>query len=417
MPPHAAHSAQVAILKSGLRNTQGTNVNNLRRLTQLSSLLLATLLTACSSISKPQSFICSSPQATPWSLLGEMRWPHDWQFAGTTVGGLSSIDYDSSSGLYYLVSDDRSAHNPARFYTARIHYDAAGLHEFQLQSAVPLRNARQQVFASGRTPEAGIPTPDAEALRVLPGGQSLLWSSEGDFARGFGPQITQATIDGHWQRDWPLPPGHGLSTQPGQGPRSNFTLEGMTLSEDHKMLWASMEAPLQQDGPMPAPGKAGGAIRITGYDIATQQPIRQLAYVPDALPSHLWIARHALNGVSEILADGPDHLLVLERSFAPPLNFGARIYRVSTRPDAGTNTLNLPQLTPDNHRALQKTLVIDLADAGLRSLDNIEGMTWGPSLPDGRRVLLLVSDNNFNPAETTQLIALRQEAGNCARGL
>ena len=151
--------------------------------------------------------------------------------------------------------------------------------------------------------------------------------------------------------------------------------------------------------------------------MATQQPIRQLAYVPDALPSKLWIERQALNGVSEILADGPDHLLVLERSFAAPLNFGARIYRFSTRPDTGTDTLNLPQLMPGNHQPLQKTLFIDLADAGLRSLDNIEGMTWGPPLADGRRVLLLVSDNNFNPAETTQLIALLQESGSCARGL
>ena len=61
--------------------------------------------------------------------------------------------------------------------------------------------------------------------------------------------------------------------------------------------------------------------------------------------------------------------------------------------------------------------MLDLADASLRSVDNIEGMSWGPPLPDGRRVLLLVSDNNFNPAEVTQFVALRQEAGSCATGL
>ena len=168
---------------------------------------------------------------------------------------------------------------------------------------------------------------------------------------------------------------------------------------------------------MPSPGRTGGAVRITAYDMATQQPVRQLAYVPDALPTGLWMQRRALNGISEILADGPDHLLVLERFFAPPLHFGARIYRISTRPDAGSDTLNQPQLTPGNHQPLSKTLVLDLVDAGLRSVDNIEGMSWGPPLPDGRRVLLLVSDNNFNPAEVTQFVALRQEAGSCAAGL
>ena len=76
----------------------------------------------------------------PWSLLGEVRWPHDKLFTDTPIGGLSSIDYDASSGLYYLVSDDRSTHAPARFYTARIDYDAAGLHQVSLKNAMPLLN-------------------------------------------------------------------------------------------------------------------------------------------------------------------------------------------------------------------------------------------------------------------------------------
>jgi hypothetical protein len=36
-------------------------------------------------------------------------------------------------------------------------------------------------------------------------------------------------------------------------------------------------------------------------------------------------------------------------------------------------------------------------------------MILGPVLPDGRRVLILVSDNNFNPDQTTQFIALAVE--------
>ena len=357
----------------------------------------------------------------PWSLLGEVRWPHDKLFADTPIGGLSSIDYDASSGLYYLVSDDRSAHAPARFYTARIDYDAAGLHQVSLQNAMSLLSPAQQPYPSYRKPEAGIATPDAEALRLLPGGKTILWSSEGDFARGFGPQLLQASIDGRWQREWPLPPELRLPASSAQrqstGPRNNLTLEGMAFSEDGKTLWLAMEAPLKQDGDMPAPGKPGGPIRITAYDVATQQPLRQLAYTPDALPADLWLKRGAVNGISDVLADGPEHLLVLERSFAPPLRFGARIYRISTRVAAGSDTLGLPQLTAANHQPVLKTLVLDLADAGLASVDNLEGMSWGPPLVDGSRVLLLVSDNNFNPAEVTQFIALRQERGRCDAGL
>ena len=31
-------------------------------------------------------------------------------------------------------------------------------------------------------------------------------------------------------------------------------------------------------------------------------------------------------------------------------------------------------------------------------------MTFGPDLPDGRRSLILVSDNNFSPAAFTQFL-------------
>ena len=407
-----------AILKNAHAGPQDTNVNNMRH-RWLSVTLLSLLLTACAAPSDRKTVDDSACLQT----LGEIRWPRDTQYAGTTVGGLSSIDYDARSGLYYLVSDDRSAVDPARVYTARIRYDASGLHEVVLQDRIWLLNARQQRFAGINAPEPGMAVPDPEALRLLPNGhdRTMLWSSEGDFKRGFGPQLVEATTDGRWLREWPLPPQLALpapADRATQGPRSNLTLEGMSLSADGKTLWLSMEGALKQDGPMPGPGRAGAPVRITAYDTATRQPLRQLAYVPDALPENLGpLSQHAVNGVSDILADGPDHMLVLERSYAPARGFGARIYRIRTDSEAGTDTLPLQQLTPDNHRPVDKTLLLDLAQAGLKTVDNLEGMSWGPSLASGERVLLLLSDNNFNPAEVTQFVALRERAGGCGRGL
>ena len=54
-------------------------------------------------------------------------------------------------------------------------------------------------------------------------------------------------------------------------------------------------------------------------------------------------------------------------------------------------------------RPVQKTLLLDLRTLGL-PLDNVEGMTIGPTLPDGRRSLVLVSDNNFAPSQFTQFL-------------
>jgi hypothetical protein len=41
----------------------------------------------------------------------------------------------------------------------------------------------------------------------------------------------------------------------------------------------------------------------------------------------------------------------------------------------------------------------------LSRLDNTEGMCWGPPLPNGKRMLVVVSDDNFNPLQITQFAA------------
>ena len=73
-----------------------------------------------------------------------------------------------------------------------------------------------------------------------------------------------------------------------------------------------------------------------------------------------------------------------------------------------SDTLALPQLTAANHQPAPKTLVADFATLGLSRLDNTEGMTWGPVLQHGNRssrTLVVVSDDNFRSAQTTQFAA------------
>ena len=46
---------------------------------------------------------------------------------------------------------------------------------------------------------------------------------------------------------------------------------------------------------------------------------------------------------------------------------------------------------------------IDLDVLGL-TLDNLEGMTLGPRLPNGDRALIIMSDNNFTPGQVSQFL-------------
>jgi hypothetical protein len=60
---------------------------------------------------------------------------------------------------------------------------------------------------------------------------------------------------------------------------------------------------------------------------------------------------------------------------------------------------------------MKKRLILDLSkpselgSAALPFIDNVEGASFGPTLSDGHRSLVLVSDNNFNPEQITQFLA------------
>ena len=329
-------------------------------------------------------------------LIGVAELAHGSEYAGARIGGLSGIDYDAHSGEYLLISDAS-----ARIYRARLHYDAQRLDMPQFTATQDLLHTSGQPFAPWWRRQAGMDRPDAEGLRWLPGKTSFLWSSEGDFSRGFGPQLRESRLDGRPVRDIALPASFSPGTQPRRGPRGNGTLEGLALTPDGRTAWLAMELPWHQDGPQATPDSGGAPVRITAMDIASGQPLRQIAYQGDAVPQRRRLPGPQINGVSEVLAHGPHHLLVLERSYSAGAGFGARLYRIDTR--AGSDTLTLDALTPANHRPVPKTLVADLAALGLTP-DNIEGMTWGPPV-QGRCVLVFVSDDNFNPAQVTQFIA------------
>lgn len=49
-----------------------------------------------------------------------------------------------------------------------------------------------------------------------------------------------------------------------------------------------------------------------------------------------------------------------------------------------------------------KRLILNMDNLG-RYVDNFEGMTFGPTLPNGHKTLLTIVDNNFSIFEKTQV--------------
>lgn len=334
-------------------------------------------------------------------LIGEARLPYRMDFRGTVVGGLSGLDHDPSSGLWFALSDDRSDHAPARLYTLRLDVTAQALGSPELLDVITLRQPNGLPYPSQRQ---GGEVADPEAIRFVPHTRTLLWTSEGDGKLGLDPFLREVDLSGQHLREFSLPTHLSMRANDEAGVRNNLALEGLALTPDGLGAWVVMESALKQDGPIPTPSAPGGPCRITLMDMASGRAVRQCSYIPDAIPaSPIPPGAWADNGISEILMVDAHRMLVLERAYMMGVGMSLRLYQVDTRD--GSNTLDLPALRTDNHRPLRKTLVADLAQLGLSRLDNTEGMAWGPRLPNGHRTLVVVSDDNFNPLQITQFAA------------
>lgn len=337
--------------------------------------------------------------------LGQARVPSATTFEGTVVGGLSGISYDAGRDCYYVISDDRSAKGPARFYTVRLALSDRGIDEVTLSAVQPLLDEDGRPFppaAFDASPP--IVPPDPEGIAFDAGRQRLYWSSEGerrtDRARGAvlsDPWVRIAGLDGTYLGRFELPPELAMSAR-GTGPRRNTALEGLTLTADGRMLFTAMEGPGYNDGALPDRDH-GALTRITAYrlDTGTAAPAAQYAYQLEPAP-----APADTNGLTDLLALSDTSLLVIERAFsARP---AVRLFRADLA-DA-TDVLGMPALTEAGVKPMRKTLLADLsATPGLEPLDNIEGLTLGPRLPDGRQTVVLVSDDNFSPRQVTQFVA------------
>ena len=170
-----------------------------------------------------------------------------------------------------------------------------------------------------------------------------------------------------------------------------------------KTLFVNVEEPLYEDGPQADVVENDAFIRIIKFDAATKKPVAQYAY---KLEPVAYLAKpkneFKINGVSDILSLGDNKLLVIERSFSTgrlPCTIRVFIADLNNATDISLMQLKSSRIfTPAT-----KTLLLNMDKLGIY-IDNIEGVTFGPVLPNGHKTLLFISDNNFNAFEKTQVL-------------
>jgi hypothetical protein len=361
----------------------------------VTSALAATSLFAAGPVTSAQP----SAPIEGLEFVGEQIIPTGTMFEGTQVGGLSSIAYDAGRDVFYVLSDDPSQFNPARFYTLLLDVGDGALDagDIDVVAVTTLRDRGGQPFAPFSL--------DPEGIALTKDGE-LVVTSEGIANQLIDPFIARFGLDGRQRDDLPVPAPFLPNSPQTRGVRQNLGFESAVTAPNGRFLFTGVEGALVQDGPA-ASLTARSPARLLRYNLQTGRLDRQHLYWTDPIAEPpVPAGSFAVNGLVELVSLNNQFLLAMERSFsvgAPGTGNTIKLYAIKLAGADDVNGIDSLAPTVDQIRPVNKTLLLDLDELGI-PLDNVEGMAFGPELPDGRRSLLLVSDNNFSAAGFTQFL-------------
>lgn len=359
-------------------------------------------ISSCATVKKVTQ---PSADITNIKFLGQYEIPYNLQYKNTTIGGLSGIDYDAKNNIYYMISDDRSDKNPARFYAAKIYLHDKGIDSVVFTDVKNMLQPDGKVYPNNK--QNRFLTPDPEAMRYNPASKTLVWTSEGERIVNEkdtvleNPSIISISPVGKYIDSFALPAN--LFMHPSEkGPRKNSVLEGISFADNYKTIFVSVEEPLYEDGPQADVTEKNAFIRINRFDVATKKNTAQYAYKLSPV-AYAAVPETAfkINGVPDILSLGNNKLLVIERSFSTGrLPCTIRIFIADLT--GATDISNIELNNNNNFVPATKKLLLNMDDLGIYT-DNVEGVTFGPVLPNGHKTLLFIADNNFNALEKAQV--------------
>ena len=330
------------------------------------------------------------------------------------LGGFGSAIAYTGQGNKYLLLPDRGPGDGANSYSCRFHLaeitvSTPGKIDFKLLKTTLLKTPEGNLL-TGLSKDFGPSGSrfDPEGVRVLKNG-SILISDE------YGPSVWLFDSTGKLKHKFLIPEkfliqnksDHAEKEFPPfnkKGRLTNKGFEGIAISSDQKKWLASLQGSLIQDrNPTDQNLKTNGDnLRFLETSIDGKH-LREIVYKMES----------AKNGVNEILAIGEEDYLVLERDGDAGESAGfKKIFRISTKNATDVSKiLELPApMLPVGIVPVTKTLFLDLLDPkfGLKGKDfpaKIEGLTFGPDLPDGRKLLIITTDNDFKPDEPTWIYA------------
>lgn len=337
-------------------------------------------------------------------FIGEANIPTGEKFQETEIGGLSGITFDSETNRILAISDDRSFVNEARFYEFDL---AINEKSFSVKPAkvVKLKNKNGEFFKPGVV--------DFEGITFY--GKDILASSEGltNSPEPTVPELYLFSRNGDFKELVTIPekfllPNKNNPQDKMYGSRDNKAFESLSTSLDGKTTFMASEDAIFQDGPITTVSY-GAHVRVILYQ--NLKPTSEVAYEIEKI-ENMKNADPAAgdNGLVDIAAIDSKNFYTMERSYLlPPINKNIiRIFKCQITTST-TDVSKMDSLKGAAFKPVEKTLVANLDDylplLNPGRLDNIEGITFGPVLANGKRSLIVVSDNNFNKGQRTLFMA------------
>lgn len=317
------------------------------------------------------------------NFLDEYILADSLSFSNTIIGGLSGLDFTNNQ--YYFVVDD--ARNP-RILIGNINIENDKILNVGFSKVVLLNDTLSKFYSQNIL--------DLESVFMDEKTEEIYLVSEGSINKEKLPTVFKTDKNGKFLESFELPKNlSNLHTI-----KHNAVFEGSSKSFDSKGFWVTMEAPLKVDGEEPSFKKQSSPIRITYFDKSSKKATKQFAYQLEHIskPSSGSIN---LNGVTAILEFKENHFFVLERAYQNEFGSYGNTIRIfeAIIDEATTNILEIDSLKSTKFKTLNKRLLLDfdviknkLTD---KIIDNIEGITFGPTLSNGNKSLILISDDNF----------------------
>ena len=360
----------------------------------LASLGLACMLAACGGSD-------GSEGIGGLRLIGDYAIKTKTMVEGVEFGGISGIDR-ASDGTYWAISDERGGERGTpRFYSLSLDFDATRFKSVSINKMVSIQGP------DGKPLSSTTRTVDPEGIRVAPNG-NLYISSEGNFGVGaalYQPFVREVRTDGSFVRAFETPSAFNYVDNSTTGARSNKLFEALAVTPNGMVFTANEDA-LIEDGPITTLS-SGSVGRVLNLDPASGKTVAQYAYPLPAIPVDK-VPTGAFapdNGLPELLAVSNTEFLAVERAYADGVGNTIRLVLATLEADT-TNVQSFKSLQGATYKPMKKQLLLEMPITyqGVK-IDNIEGASWGPRLPNGNRTLVLVADNNFADNQVTQFLA------------